>query len=109
MLDKFIQGLQLIREKFLRDGDRGHDVCAEHDAITVWTIDWDKVTAEDIRKMDDLGFFPGMDGDLCDVEDILADEDLPLPEGEYFDFSKITDEQWEVLKKYPENCFTYFC
>ena len=32
-----------------------------------------------------------------------------MSEGEYFDWEKITEEQWEVLKNYVEDCFSYYC
>lgn len=109
LMDEFIEGLQLIRNNFLKDVDHGNDVYAEHDEITVWTIDWDKVKAEDVRKMEKLGFIPGTDGGFDNIEEFLADEGLPLPEGEYFDWEKVTDEQWEVLKNNVDDCFTYYC
>ena len=57
LMDEFIEGLQLIRNNFLRDAESGNDVYAEHDMITVWTIDWNKVKAEDVRKLEKLGLF----------------------------------------------------
>ena len=109
MLDKFVEGLQLIKDNFLKDSDHNHDIYDEHDCITVWTVDWNKVTFEDVRKLKKFGFDPGCsDDEFVDINAFLKDEGV-MSEGEYFDWEKITEEQWEVLKNYVEDCFSYYC
>ena len=52
----------------MKDSVHNHDVYAEHDCITVWTVDWNKVTFEDVRKLKKFGFDPGCsDDDFVDI------------------------------------------
>ena len=110
LLDNFIEGLQLIRDKFLKDGESW--LSTGYQAIFVCNIDWNKVTAEDVRKMCDLGFYPGDDEeDLGEVTDEQLKKvlDSLMNEIGEIELQKLTDEQWEVLKKSLSNSFKYCC
>lgn len=107
MLTKFIEGLQKIRDKFIIPGQSG-DVCAEHDAITIWDVDLQRMTEFDVRELAELGFIPGTNGDV-DLEETLAEHDLELSEEEYFDWERVTNEQWNILREELSSCMTYFC
>lgn len=108
MLTDFIKGLNLIKEKFLKDGKEG-DVCAEHDMITVWGIDFSKMTEFHVRELVALGFLPGMDGD-DNPDEILDDAEVEYShEGWGFQWENVNSEQWNALRPCLSECFTYYC
>ena len=47
---------------FLKYGNPDYPTHCEHDCLYVCDIDPEKVSAEDIKKLDDLGFMPDDDG-----------------------------------------------
>lgn len=108
-LDKFIEGLEILK-KHAKDPE-WTDVHGEHDMIVVNYINVASCTAEEIRRLNFLGFIPGLDGDMLEGNILAALEEagIPVEEGKCFEWDDLTDEQWEVLKDYYCNdCFTYY-
>jgi len=106
MLANFIKGLQLLLDK-QRDPE-WDDISAEYDMVTVPVKSLASFTAEEVRTLHGFGFYPGLDGDYCNMEDILEEKGLGLPEGEYFEWEELTTEQWEAIKDMGDDYFTYY-
>jgi len=109
MLDKFIEGLQILKKHV--KNEKWTDVHGEHDMIVVTDIKVASCTAEEIRRLNFLGFTPGLDGDMLesDICQVLAEAGMPIEEDHGFEWDDLTDEQWDVLKDYYCNdCFTYY-
>jgi hypothetical protein len=57
-MSRLIEALQIL----LKYGDPDYPTHCEHDLLTICGIDSADVSAEDVQKLDDLGFFVGDDG-----------------------------------------------
>lgn len=71
----------------------------EHDIFYVCGIDMDKVTAEHVRKLAKLDFYPGADEDYSIREEMFGSD---------FEWETVTDEQWEQIKDSLTDCFYSF-
>lgn len=60
-MKELIEALQIMA-KYM-DGDVSHPTCCSHDVLYVPTVDFDKVSEEDKRRLQDLGFRYNSDGD----------------------------------------------
>jgi len=108
-LDNFIEGLEILKKHV--KGLEWADVRGEHDLVVVTSINVASCTAEEISRLSFLGFFPGQDGEMleCDICQVLAETGMPIEEDQDFEWSDLTDAQWEVLKDcYCSDCFTYY-
>ena len=52
-----------ILQSFLKNPDAKYPTACEHDVLYVCSIDFNKITANDIHTLSELGFFPGSDED----------------------------------------------
>ena len=110
MLDIFIQGLEILK-KHTKNPEWADVHGAQHDLIVVSGIDVASCTAEEINQLNFLRFLPGEDGDLREVDILLALEEagIPIEEGQYFEWDDLSDAQWNVIKTLCHNdCFTYY-
>lgn len=108
-LDNFIEGLEILK-KHVKDAQWA-DVHGEHDMVVVTHIRVASCTAEEIRRLNFLGFHPGEDGDMLenDICQVLEEAGMPIEEDQCFEWDDLTDDQWEVLKDcYCNDCFTYY-
>lgn len=98
---EFIQGLHIL-EKYETDRT---DLGASHDKIYVCNVNIKAIPVEEIRKLAELGFYPGDDEE--DRGEILQDEGFDI-EPDDFDIEKVTEEQWNCLKEIIDNDFYYY-
>ncbi len=109
MLDKFIEGLEILKKHV--KNEEWADAHGERDMVVVNYIDVASCTAEEIRRLNFLGFIPGADGDMfeSDICQVLAETGVPLEEDQDFEWDDLTDAQWDALKDcYHNDCFTYY-
>jgi len=90
-----------ILQSFLKNPDTKYPTACEHDVLYVCSIDFNKITANDIHTLSELGFFPGSDED-ADIFIKYNDD------GEYIgeiDLNTISEETWNSIKGDLTNCF----
>ena len=90
-MDELIEALQFIKQ-FMFDPTDRYFAQAEHDIWYIHGIDLEKMTAADVRKLCDYGFYPGMDDDY-------TSEEL-----QNIGFEDITDIVWNKHKYDFSNC-----
>lgn len=83
-MEEFIKAITFL-SKFI-DKNRKYPISCEHDVLYVWGVNFDNMTAEDVRKLDELGFGVGHDDDY-------GSETLQETA-----WTTITDEQWQKIK-----------
>jgi hypothetical protein len=91
-MENLLKALEILRSLFV-DPDCKRPTSCEHDMLYVGQVDYDKVTAEYVRQLAKLDFYPGSDADYHYIKMELGD-DFDI----YDDYEKITDEQWQKLK-----------
>ena len=91
-MEDLIKALQLIW-KYFKNPDTKWPTACEHDTLYVGEVKMEEIPVEDIRKIADLGFNPGIDDDYHIIKHYLG-EDF-ASEGDY---TKITSEQWDLIK-----------
>ena len=80
-----IEALQILL-KYMKNPDCEWPTNCTHDDFTVVGIDFTKMTVEDVKKLDKLGFLMGCDDDYR--------EEMPCPD------NKSTDDEWKALIDY---------
>jgi len=83
-MEEFIKAITFL-SKFI-DRNRKYPISCEHDVLYVYGVNFDNMTAEDVRKLDELGFGVGHDDDYCSEA---------LKETAW---TTVTDEQWQKIK-----------
>ena len=79
-MEEFIKAITFL-SKFI-DKNRKYPISCEHDVLYVWGVNFDNMTADDVRTLDGLGFAIGSDDDF--------DESLNL--------ASISDAEWQKIK-----------
>ena len=80
----------------MSDPDCKFPTACEHDMLYVWGIDLTKMSYQDILRLLEYGFIPGMDDEYDDVAEYL---------GECFDWEDdLTEEAWLQLREQLSNC-----
>ena len=110
-LDNFIEGLEILKKHTKKSELERSDVHGSYDMVVTTNIDIASCTAEEIRRLNFLGFVPGEDGEMLenDIHQVLEEANMPVEEGQYFEWADLTDAQWAALKTcYYTDCFTYY-
>lgn len=91
-MKKFIEALTLLLP-FMNDPDDEYVFGGEHDVIIIWTIEWDRVPYETMKKLySEYSIIPGNPFDRC--YDFFGEDD---PE----DWDELTEEKWNTT---PKDC-----
>lgn len=83
-MEEFIKAITFL-SKFV-DKNRKFPISCEHDVLNIWGVNFDNMTADDVRTLVELGFGVGQDDDY-DSETLQETE-----------WTTITDEQWQKIK-----------
>lgn len=83
-MEEFIKALVFL-SKFV-DKQKKYPVHCEYEVLYVYGVRFDSMTADDVRKLDELGFGVGHDDDY--VSEALQETS----------WTNITDEQWQKIK-----------
>ena len=97
-MKELIEALQFILP-FMKNPDAYAPCQCAHDVLYIWGVDLPKMTAEDVKKLNDMGFNPGFDEEVY-IEECFGDED--------YCWDDITDEIWDKMKENLSDCLYSF-
>lgn len=83
-MEEFIKALSFLSQ--FVDKTKKYPVHCGHEVLYIYGVQFDSMTAEDVRKLDELGFGVGHDDDY-------SSETLQETV-----WTTITDEQWQKIK-----------
>jgi len=79
-MDEFIKAITFL-SKFV-DKNRKFPISCEHDVLNIWGVNFDNMTANDVRTLDGLGFEIGLDDDF---------DESP-------NWASISEAEWQKIK-----------
>ena len=81
-MEEFIKAKTFL-SKFV-DKNRKYPISCEHDVLNIWGVNFDNMTADDVRKLSELGFEMGLGDDF---------ETNETP-----NWASISDAEWQKIK-----------
>jgi hypothetical protein len=93
-MKKLIEALQFILQ-FMKNPDEYAPCQCADDVLCIWGVDFSKMTADDVKKIANFGFYPGF-GEDDFIKECFGDK--------YYDWEYITDEIWDKMKYTLSDC-----
>lgn len=93
-----IEALTIMLQYAEKDDDVEYPFQCEHDTLFVWGVKVSSIPFNDIKKLIELGFLPGMDDEFYIFSNINSD----------FDFDEMTEAEWNKAKDEISECFHSF-
>lgn len=93
-MKKLIEALQFILQFMKNPDDYAPCQCA-HDVFYIWGVDFSKMTVDDVKKLDNMGFNVGFEEERF-IEECFGNDD--------YEWSDLTDEIWGKMKNELSDC-----
>lgn len=85
-MEEFIKAITFL-SKFV-DKNRKYPINCEHDVLYVWGVNFDNMTADDVRTLDGFGFAIGSSGDFDETPN----------------WASISEAEWQKIKTSATKC-----
>lgn len=93
-MENLIEALQFILQFMKRPDDYAPCQCA-HDVLYIWGVDFSKMNADDVKKLNDMGFNVGFEEERF-IEECFGNDD--------YVWNDLTDEIWNKMKYSLSDC-----
>ena len=93
-MKRLIEALQFILQ-FMKDPECKFPTACAHDVLYIWGVDLPKMTAEDVKKLDDMGFNVGFEEERF-IEECFGNDD--------YAWKDLTEEIWDKMKDSLSDC-----
>lgn len=97
-MEKLIEALKFIMG-FMKKPETEWPTACEHDDFYVCRVDLERMSIEDVKKLDELGFLVGSDDNWSIFESMF---------GKDFEYEDMTEEQWLAIRGYLTDCVHSF-
>ena len=93
-MEKLIEALNFIMG-FMKNPKTEWPTACEHDILYVCNVDLKRMSFEDVKKLDELGFSVGSDDDWSIFTELFGDD---------FSYDDMTEEQWLEVRGELTDC-----